>query len=86
MNIHFATCERGRALQYLKKVYPNRDITDSVECAGLLLDFVANDIVRIRDPYMHGNRIAVIPGNNWDEKYRKDVENAAEALTGEKGE
>ncbi len=67
MNVHFATCERNRALGYLQKVYPTRDIADSDECAGPLLDLVEKDILRVQDPMMHGNRIAIIPGKNWSE-------------------
>jgi hypothetical protein len=74
MNIEFATCERKRALEFIQKVYPSKMITDTPECAGPLLDLVERDIVRIQDPMMYGNRIAVSQNaNNWDEKYRDDV-------------
>ena len=74
MNIEFATCERKRALEYIQKVYPSKVITDTPESAGKLLDFVERDIVRIQDPMMYGNRIAVSPNaTNWDEKYRDEV-------------
>jgi len=67
MNVQFATCERKRALGYIKKVYPSKTITDAPDSAGPLLDFVEKDIVRIQDPMMYGNRIEVVPGNNWEE-------------------
>lgn len=63
--INFATCDRERALDYLKQVYPKKDITDTPECAGPLLDLVDRDVVRVQDPMMHGSRIAIIPGNNF---------------------
>ena len=74
MNIEFATCERARALSYIQRVYPSSVITDSPDSAGPLLDLVERDIVRIQDPAMHGNTIAVSPNaSNWDEKYRDEV-------------
>lgn len=74
MNIEFATCERKTALGFIQKVYPSKEITDTPECAGPLLDLVERDIVRIQDPMMYGNKIAVSPNaQNWDEKYRDEV-------------
>jgi hypothetical protein len=73
MNIHFATCERNRALGFLKQVYPSKEITDTPECAGPLLDFVEQDIVRVQDPNVHGLSPQVIPGTNWDESKRDNV-------------
>ena len=74
MNIEFATCERKRALEFIQKVYPSKEITDTEECAKPLLDLVEKDIVRIQDPMMYGNQIAVSPNaKNWDDKYKKDV-------------
>lgn len=74
MNIEFATCDRKRALSFIQSVYPLRDITDTPECAGHLLDLVEKDIVRVQDPMMYGNKIAVSPNaKNWDEKYRSAV-------------
>jgi len=67
VNISFATCQRKTALEFIQKVYPSQDITDTPESAGPLLDFVEKDIVRIQDPMMYGNRIQVVPGNNWEE-------------------
>jgi hypothetical protein len=67
VEISFATCERKRALGYIQKVYPSKKITDSPESAGPLLDFVEQDMVRIQDPFMYGNRIQVVPGKKWKE-------------------
>lgn len=72
MLIEFATCERSRALGFLQRVYPKATITDSKESAGPLLDLVEADVVRIQDPTMYGNQIAVRPGKNWDEGRRAE--------------
>lgn len=74
MDIEFATCERKRALEFIQRVYPSKSITDTPDCAGPLLDLVERDIVRIQDPTMYGNKIAVSPNaNNWNETYRDEV-------------
>lgn len=74
MNIEFATCERHRALGYIQRVYPSKIITDTPESAGPLLDLVEKDIVRVQDPMMYGNQIAVSPNaTNWKEEYREQV-------------
>lgn len=67
MDIQFATCNRQMAIRFIQKVYPGKEITDTLESAGPLLDFVEKDIVRIQDPMMYGNEIQVIPGKNWVE-------------------
>ena len=76
MNIHFATCVRHTALEFIQRVYPNKIISDTKGSAKELLDFVEKDIVRVQDPMMHGNRLAVIGGKNWDSKYQDDVVSA----------
>lgn len=82
MNIEFSTCERNRALQYIQKVYPSSVVTDTPDCAGPLLDLVEKDIVRIQDPMMYGQQIAVSPNaKNWDEKHRQAVVDACMLLT-----
>lgn len=77
MHIQFATCERNRALEYIQRVYPSQNITDTPDCAGPLLDFVEKDIVRIQDPTMYGKNIGVVPGNSWNDSYRDAVLKAA---------
>lgn len=67
MNFNFATCERHRALGFIQRVYPSKDVTDTPESAGPLLDFVEKDIVRIQDPTMHGSNIEVIQGTHWED-------------------
>lgn len=73
MNFEFATCDRNRALAFIQNVYPSKVITDTPECAGPLLDYVEKDIVRIQDPMMHGNSIAVSPSKNWSDEYREPI-------------
>lgn len=68
---HFATCDRHRALEFIRAVYPSKTI--SADDAGPLLDFIEKDIVRIQDPMMHGNSPQIIPGTNWDESHRQAV-------------
>jgi hypothetical protein len=67
MNIQFATCNRRSALEYIQRVYPSKEITDTPESAKQLLDYVEQDLVRIQDPMMYGNRIQVVPGKKWIE-------------------
>lgn len=72
MIIHFATCVRKEALGFISKVYPNCTVEDSGAVAELL-DFVEKDIVRIQDPFIHGNSPQVIPGTHWNEDARKGL-------------
>jgi len=65
MNIRFETCERKRALGFLRKFYPERNLEDSGKIKAIL-DLVEADIIRIPDPQFHpGGQI--YPSNNWDE-------------------
>ena len=84
MTIQFATCERRRALEFIQKVYPGRNIEDTPESISTLLDLVEKDIIRIQDPNMYGKRIGVVPGRNWteDDELRTAVVAACKLLTG----
>ena len=84
MSFSFATCDRKCALEFIKKVYPSKDITDTPESAGKLLDFVEKDIVRIQDPMMHGMNIRVLPSNNWngEESVKNAIVSACEIFHG----
>ena len=68
MAFAFATCNRRSALQFIQKVYSDKNITDTPDSAGPLLDLVAQDICRVQDPMMHGDTIMVIAGHNCDNK------------------
>lgn len=78
MNIEFATCSKITALEYIKEVYPNDDVTELM--VSKLLDLVEKDIVRIRDPFMYGKRIAVISGKNYDSSYTQQIDEAIEQM------
>lgn len=72
INIQFATCERHRALGFLRKLYPSSEIKDTQEDAAPFLDLVAADVFRVPDPDMHGSRVGLIPSKNWDESRRDE--------------
>lgn len=57
MGFAFATCERHRALGFLKKMYPSAEVTDTDESAKPLLDQVEKDVIRVGDPDFHGGAI-----------------------------
>ena len=63
---NFATCDRKRALGFLRAVYPSIVIEDTAEDAGPMLDLVEADVIRIQDPLMHGPSIQVTQGAKWD--------------------
>lgn len=69
MLIQFATCERDRALGFLKKFYPSREIKDEGTTKAVL-DLVEADVFRIPDPDFHAG--AIFPSKNWDESKRAD--------------
>lgn len=67
MGFQFASCDRQRVLGFLRKLYPNFPVSDTPDCAGPVLDYVAADVIRILDPDMHGfctNN--VVASANWD--------------------
>jgi len=76
--IEFATCEVNRAFDYLKQVYPSREITK--EMVSKLLDLVSKDILRIQDPYMYGNKIAVVAGNKYKPENKVEIDEAIKQL------
>lgn len=63
--IRFETCERKRALQFLKKLYPSSVIEDTENSAKAVLDMVEKDHFRIPDPDMHGGRVEIFPSTNF---------------------
>ena len=68
MNTEFAACDRRRALEFIKLAYPSKEITDTQESAGQLLDFVEKGIVRVTNPFVHaGDFFEVRTGENWVE-------------------
>ena len=79
-DIHFATCERKRALEFIRKVLPSKTLDDTPESAGPFLDFVERDVVRVQDPLMYGDTIEIIPSKNWDELHREPLMKASAPL------
>jgi hypothetical protein len=63
--IRFETCDRRRALEFLRKFYPSAEVEDTEESAGPVLDMVERDVFRIPDPDVHGYRATVYPSANW---------------------
>lgn len=69
--LQFATCDRNRALGFLKAFYDNGKVEDK----GIIkevLDLVQADIIRIPDPALHQNG-AILPSNNWDDARREEI-------------
>lgn len=81
MNIQFATCQRHRALGFIRAVYPDRAIDDA-GATQALLDLVEADVVRVQDPMMHAcnGQIAVIPGDKWDDSRLAEVQQIGAAF------
>lgn len=69
MSFVFATCNRNRALEFLKKLYPSSVVEDSDESVKDLLDIIEADEIRICDPDYHEGQI--IQSINWNETTRE---------------
>lgn len=65
MSFAFATCERKRALEFLKKLYPSSVVDDTDESVKDLLDIIEADEIRVCDPDYHGGQI--IQSGNWND-------------------
>jgi hypothetical protein len=65
MSFAFATCERNRALEFLKKNYPSSVVDDTDESVKDLLDIIEADEIRVCDPDYNGGLI--IKSTNWNE-------------------
>jgi hypothetical protein len=62
MTFVFATCDRHRALGFIRRLLPSVQIEDTPESAGPVLDFVEMDIIRIGDPAFHGGTVYASKG------------------------
>jgi len=62
MSFAFATCERRRALEFLKKLYPSHRVEDADDSVKDLLDIIEADELRVCDPEFHSGEI--IEGRN----------------------
>lgn len=65
MNIVFATCERQRALAFLKKLYPSSVVEDTEDSAKDLLDIIEADEIRVCDPDFHRGQMNA--GKNFND-------------------
>jgi hypothetical protein len=59
----FATCNRGNALNFLRKLYPSQTLNDTEDSAKPLLDIIEADELRVCDPDFHSGQI--IEGKNF---------------------
>lgn len=57
MSFAFATCDRRMALEFLQKLYPNTEVSDTDESVKDLLDIIQADEARICDPDFHSGQI-----------------------------
>jgi hypothetical protein len=74
MSFSFATCEVPRAVQFIQKMYPSKEVT--AEKMPLLLDLIRQDILRVQDPDFH-RPCQIIAGNNYDNAKHGAAVNAA---------
>ena len=65
MSFAFATCDRRRALEFLKKLYPSCLVEDSETSVKDLLDIIEADEIRVCDPDFHGGQI--IKSTKWND-------------------
>ena len=79
MTFVFATCERKRALEFLQKLYPSTEVSDTDESVKDLLDIIENDEIRVCDPEFHSGQI--IRSKNWND----DTEAKAKAALKKSG-
>lgn len=77
MNISFATCDTRNAINYIKQVYPKLILDESK--FPKVIKLISNDVLRVQDPMMYGNRIAIVAGNN----YKKDQDDSIKEATDE---
>ena len=76
--VDFSTCVPNEALARLQKVEPESGYT--AENIPLLLVLVGEDVLRVQDPYMYGNRIGIMPGNNYNADRKLEVDKAVAEL------
>ena len=60
----FATCDPNRALEFLRRLYPDSEVTR--DSARAVLELVEQDAIRIPDPAMHGPNVGILPSKNFE--------------------
>lgn len=68
MSFAFATCERKKALSFLKKIYPENDVSE--DNISDLLDLIERDEVRVTDPDFHRGEL-ILGQNSNDQTINK---------------
>lgn len=68
---YFGTCNRRKALEFLRSIYEDESIADEGPTKDLL-DLVEADIVRVQDPMMH-SPAAIMPSTNFVEPMRDSL-------------
>ena len=72
----FATCEVPRAIDFIKKMYPDKEV--SAEKMPKLMELIKQDVLRVQDPDFH-RPCQIISGNNYDES--KHSNSVSEAIS-----
>ena len=72
----FATCDKERAFHFIRKMYPDRNLTR--EYLFPLLKLVEKDIIRVQDPDFH-QPCRIIEGTNFTSGSQYEVDVALNA-------
>ncbi len=70
----FATCDRYKALQFLKDLYPSCEVNE--DNTKEILDLVEKDILRVCDPKYH--RGSIIGATNFKPVMQSDIQEIIE--------
>lgn len=65
MSFMFASSNRSLALEFLQKIEPSVNLTDTEDSAKDLLDIIERDEIRVTDPSFHAPQI--VQAKNWNE-------------------
>lgn len=74
--MQFASCQRNYVLEFLKKGYPNSEVTP--ERLPKLMAGIDKDIVRITDPAYHA--LALVTGKNYKESDEAEMREIASEI------
>ena len=79
MVLQFATCEVGRAINFINNAYkPSAELNP--EDVPLLCDLLRRDIVRVQDPTFHRLAAIVLGPQGNMERDRAEIDAAVEQL------
>lgn len=71
--ISFATCDLNRAVEFIQKNYPSKEVTK--EKFPLLAHLIQKDILRVQDPDFH-KPCQIIAGNSYSSAHDAVIESA----------